>query len=79
MTNKPTKNNTSNRKNDINESRKVESRELDQLEELSIRIDTLVELLSEKGILNKKGYMNNVMMRIHETSKAKSFDECDEI
>ena len=50
-----------------------------QLEELSIRIDTLVELLSEKGIINKKGYINNVMMRIHETSKAKSFDECDEI
>ena len=81
MTNKPTKNNTSsNSKNDINESKKVvESRELDQLEELSIRIDTLVELLSEKGIINKKTYINNVMMRIHETSKAKSFDECDEI
>jgi hypothetical protein len=80
LTNKPTKNNTSsNRKNDINESKKVESRELDQLEELIIRIDTLVELLSEKGIINKKGYINNVMMRIHETSKAKSFDECDEI
>ena len=80
MTNKPTKNNTSfNRKNDINESKMVESSELDQLEELSIRIDTLVELLSEKGIINKKGYINNVMMRIHETSKAKSFDECDEI
>ena len=81
MTNKPTKNNTSsNRKNDINESKKVvESSELDQLEELSIRIDTLVELLSEKGIINKKVYVNNVMMRIHETSKAKSFDECDEI
>ena len=81
MTNKPTKNNTSsNRKNDINESKKVvESSELDQLEELSIRIDTLVELLTEKGIINKKVYINNVMMRIHETSKAKSFDECDEI
>ena len=81
MTNKPTKNNTSsNRKNDINESKKVvESSELDQIEELSIRIDTLVELLTEKGIINKKVYVNNVMMRIHETSKAKSFDECDEI
>ena len=81
MTNKPTKNNTSpNRKNDINESKNVvESRELDQLEELSIRIDTLVELLSERGIINKKVYVNNIMMRIHETSKAKSFDECDEI
>ena len=80
MTNKPTKNTSSSRKNDINDSKEVvESRELDQLEELSIRIDTLVELLSEKGIINKKGYINNVMMRIHETSKAKSFDECDEI
>jgi predicted transcriptional regulator YheO len=80
LTNKPTKNTSSSRKNDINDSKKVvESRELDQLEELSIRIDTLVELLSEKGIINKKGYINNVMMRIHETSKAKSFDECDEI
>jgi hypothetical protein len=81
LTNKPTKNNTSaNRKNDINESKNVvESRELDQLEELIIRIDTLVELLSEKGIINKKVYVNNIMMRIHETSKAKSFDECDEI
>lgn len=81
MPNKPTKNNTSSsRKNDINESKKVvESRELDQLEELSIRIDTLVELLSDKGIINKKGYINNVMMRIHESSKAKSFDDLEEI
>ena len=81
MTNKPTKNNTlSNCKNDNNKSKKVlESSELEQIEELSIRIDTLVELLSEKGIINKKVYVNNVMMRIHETSKAKSFDEYDEI
>lgn len=81
MTNKPTKNNTlSDRTNEKNKAKEVvESRELDQIEELSIRIDTLVELLADKGIINKKGYMNNVMMRIHETSKAKSFDECDEI
>ncbi|HEX6646262.1 MAG TPA: hypothetical protein VK882_07275 [Nitrososphaeraceae archaeon] len=81
MTNKPTKNNTlSDRTNEKNKAKEVvESRELDQIEELSIRIDTLVELLADKGIINKKGYINNVMMRIHETSKAKSFDECDEI
>jgi predicted transcriptional regulator YheO len=82
LTNKPTKNNTSSshRKNKRNKAEElVKSRELDQQEELSIRIDTLVELLSEKGIINKKNYINNVMMRIHETSKAKSFDECDEI
>ncbi len=81
MTNKPTKNNTlSDSTNEKNKAKEVvESRELDQIEELSIRIDTLVELLADKGIINKKGYINNVMMRIHETSKAKSFDECDEI
>lgn len=81
MTNKSTKNNTlSDRTNEKNKAKEVvESRELDQIEELSIRIDTLVELLADKGIINKKGYINNVMMRIHETSKAKSFDECDEI
>ena len=81
MRNKPIKNNTPfDRKNEKNKAKEVvESRELDQIEELSIRIDTLVELLSNKGIINKKGYINNVMMRIHETSKAKSFDEYDEI
>ena len=81
MTNKPTKNNTlSDRTNEKNKAKEVvESRELDQIEELSIRIDTLVELLSDKGIINKKGYINNVMMRIHESSKAKSFDDLEEI
>ena len=81
MTNKPTKNNTlSDRTNEKNKAKEVvESRELDQIEELSIRIDTLVELLADKGIINKKGYINNVMMRIHETSKAKSFDNLEEI
>lgn len=81
MTNKPTKNNTlSDSTNEKSKAKEVvESTELDQIEELSIRIDTLVELLADKGIINKKGYINNVMMRIHETSKAKSFDECDEI
>jgi hypothetical protein len=81
LTNKSTKNNTlSDSTNEKNKAKEVvESRELDQIEELSIRIDTLVELLADKGIINKKGYINNVMMRIHETSKAKSFDECDEI
>ncbi len=79
--NKPSKNNPSlQRKHEKNKSKEVvESSELEQIEELSIRIDTLVELLSDKGIINKKGYINNVMMRIHEASKAKSFDEYDEL
>lgn len=79
--NKPSRNNASpQRKHEKNKSKEVvESSELEQIEELSIRIDTLVELLSDKGIINKKGYINNVMMRIHEASKAKSFDEYDEL
>lgn len=79
--NKPSKNNSSpQRKHEKNKSKEVvASNELEQIEELSIRIDTLVELLSDKGVINKKGYINNVMMRIHEASKAKSFDEYDEL
>ncbi len=74
------KNTTTYRKNDKNKVKEVvESNEIDPLEELSIRIDTLVELLSDKGVINKKGYINNVMMRIHESSKAKSFDDLEEI
>jgi hypothetical protein len=48
------------------------------LEELNIKLDTLVGLLSEKGIVSKREYANNVAMRLHETSKAKSFEELDE-
>ena len=74
------KNTVTYHKNDENKTKEViESNEIDPLEELSIRINTLVELLSDKGIINKKGYINNVMMRIHESSKAKSFDELEEI
>jgi len=74
------KNSTEYSKNDKNKAiETVESNELDPLEELNIRIDTLVELLSDKGIINKKGYINNVRMRIHESSKAKSFDNLEEI
>jgi hypothetical protein len=63
---------------DLNKSKAVTGKELDQLEELSIRLDTLIELLAEKGILIKKEYTNNVMMRLHEISKAKGFEELDE-
>ena len=61
-----------------NRSKVVTGKDLGQLEELSIRLDTLVDLLSEKGILAKKEYTSNVMMRLHETSKAKGFEDLDE-
>ena len=56
----------------------VTGKDLDELEELNIKLDTLVGLLSEKGIVSKREYTNNVMMRLHETSKAKSFEDLDE-
>ena len=59
-------------------SRIITGKELDELEELNIKLDTLVGLLSEKGVVSKREYANNVAMRLHETSKAKSFEELDE-
>ncbi len=59
-------------------SKAVTGKELDQLEELSIRLNTLVELLSGKGIVSEKEYTNNLMMRLHEMSKAKGIEELDE-
>ena len=63
---------------DPNKIKAVTGKELDELEELSIKLDTLIELLSEKGIVSKKEYTNNVMMHLHEMSKAKGFEELEE-
>lgn len=62
----------------LNKGRVVTGKELDQLEELNIKLDTLVGLLSDKGVVSKREYTNNVMMRLHEMSKAKSFEDLDE-
>jgi hypothetical protein len=62
----------------LNKDRVVTGKELDQLEELNIKLDTLVGLLSEKGVISKREYTSNVMMRLHEMSKAKSFEDLDE-
>ena len=56
----------------------ITGKELDELEELNIKLETLVELLSEKGIISKREFANNVVMRLHEMSKAKGFEELDE-
>lgn len=55
----------------------VTGKELDELDELNIKLDTLVGLLSEKGIVTQREYANNLMMRLHETSKAKGFEDLD--
>jgi hypothetical protein len=59
-------------------SEKLTGKELTSLEEISARLTTLIEMLDEKGIINKKEYYRNSVMRLHEISKATSFDEIDE-
>ncbi len=59
-------------------SKKITGKELTSLEEISARLTTLIEMLDEKGIINKKEYYRNSVMRLHEISKATSFDQIDE-
>jgi predicted transcriptional regulator YheO len=63
---------------DLIEPKKVTSKELNEIEELSARLTTLVEMLDEKGILDMKEYRRTVAMRLHEISKAGAFEELDE-
>ena len=58
--------------------RNVTGKELSEAEELSARLTTLVEMLDEKGILNKNEYRRTVAMRLHEISKAGAIEELDE-
>lgn len=63
---------------DLVEPKKITGKELDEAEELGARITTLVEMLDEKGIINKGEYHRMVAMRLHEISKAGAFEELDE-
>lgn len=58
--------------------RRVTGKELTEAEELSARLTTLVEMLDEKGVINKQEYIRMVAMRLHEISKAAAFEELDE-
>jgi hypothetical protein len=59
-------------------NKKVTGRELNLHEEVGIRLDTLVELLHDKGIINKRELESRVAMHLHEISKATAFEEMDE-
>jgi hypothetical protein len=58
--------------------KKITGKELSSMEEISARLTTLVEVLDEKGIINKKEYDRTCVMRLHEISKATSFEQLDE-
>ncbi len=63
---------------DVVEPKKVTGKELNEIEELSARLTTLVEMLDEKGMLDMKEYRRMVAMRLHEISKAGAFEELDQ-
>lgn len=58
--------------------KKTTGRDLTIQEETAIRLDTLVELLHEKGIINRRELQSRVAMHLHEISKATGFEEMDE-
>ena len=62
---------------DVVEPKKITGKDLNEIEELSARLTTLVEILDEKGILDMKEYRRMVAMRLHEISKAAAFEELD--
>ena len=63
---------------DLGSFKKITGKELTSLEEISARLTTLVEMLDEKGIISNKEYHRTCAMRLHEISKATSFEQIDE-
>jgi hypothetical protein len=63
---------------DLLEPKKITGKELSEIEELNARLTTLVEMLDEKGVINKGEYRRMVAMRLHEISKAGAIEELDE-
>jgi hypothetical protein len=60
------------------QDRPVTGKELTEIEELSTRINTLIDMLDQRGILNAKEFERIVAMRLHEVSKATAFEGLDE-
>ena len=63
---------------DLVPPRKITGKELSDMEEMSARLDALIEMLDAKGIISKKEYNRTVAMRLHEVSKAGAIEELDE-
>ena len=58
--------------------RRITGRELTQIEEATIRLNTLLNILDERGIININEFNRVVAMRLHETSKATAFEELED-
>ena len=65
--------------NKSNRSEKeVTGKELSAFDELSARLNTLIEILDDKQIINKKEYERIVAMHLHELSKALAFEDLED-
>jgi len=51
--------------NNPSKDRNVTGKELDVSEETVVGLDTLIEMLSDKGVINKREYQSTVAMRLH--------------
>jgi hypothetical protein len=56
----------------------VTGKELTETEEITVMLDLLIEELDRKGIIDRKEYNRLLAMRLHETSKARAFEELNE-
>ncbi|HZD36592.1 MAG TPA: hypothetical protein VE130_15410 [Nitrososphaeraceae archaeon] len=61
-----------------NGSTPVTGKELTEVEEATVVLQVLIEELQRKGIIDRKEHNRLVAMRLHETSKARAFEELDE-
>lgn len=62
----------------MSRERRITGRNLDDIEELIIKLKVLIDLLEDKGVLTKKELERLYSMKLHEYSKATSFESLDE-
>ena len=58
--------------------RKITGKELSLQDELNIKLEALVEMLDNKGVLSKKEFERMTSAKLHEISKARAFDDLEQ-
>jgi hypothetical protein len=58
--------------------RKITGKELSLQDELNIKLEALVEILDNKGVLSKKEFERMASAKLHEISKARAFEDLEQ-
>ena len=58
--------------------RKITGKELSLQDEFNIKLEALVEMLDNKGVLSKKEFERKASMKLHEISKARAFEDLEQ-